>query len=591
MQEGGGPLTGRLAEWLSAAGAPEAIGVRIVRAVGENAADRVADDPWCVLEVPGVAPQAADALARAALEQADPSDPRRTRALISWLLRRAAARGHTVQGADVIADALAKAGVADPTGAVADAIDSGTVLPFAEPVTLSADAGEDEMDEFEQLDAQDDDDPVAMLTSGRTLLALERWAFAEQSAAEAVQRLVATPEAIEAKDGAEAGAGTGANAESMGRDALTAAVAANGLTLVTGVRAAELAALAGAFPNTLLASPAPGGVRTLAAAGADVRDARALGAETGTVAAADVVILADAQLVDIELGTALLEAVRDGAHLVLAGDPGTMAPVGPGLLFRDLLEVDDPAFGGKLPRVELKRRPTGPLSALADSVRHGGLPPQELLRGPDESSLREVVIVPVREGGEAVHRSVQLVADSIPRAIGVSGDQVQVVAPLAEGAAGTGALNSALKQRLNPGPGVCGGFDAGDRVVVAAAMEGHGLLRGETGTVSRADGDGVTVVFDFPLGEVQIGLDEVGALRHAWALTVAEAQGGRWPAVVAVFDAGSAPSLTRAMTLGAITLATQHLSVVHGAGRALAEAVENVPDRERRTRLRFALKE
>lgn len=579
MQEGGGPQSGRLVGWLSAAGAPEAVGARIEQALGEHAADLVAEDPWCVLEVPGVAPQAADALARVALGRTQPDDPRRTRALIGWLLRRAAARGSTVQGADVIADALTKAEIPDATGAVADAIEHGIALAFAEPVSLSADADEDEAEEFERLDALDDDDPAAMLTSSRTLLALERWAFAEQSAAEAAQRLAATPEAVDAKEGAATG------------DALTAAAAENGLTLITGANAAELAALATAFPNALLTSPVPGGVRTLTAAGAEVCDARNLVTHPDRIAAADMVILADAQLIDIELGAALLEAVRDGAHVVMAGDPATCAPVGPGLLFRDLLEVDGPEFGGKVPRVELKRRPTGPLSALADSVRYGGLPPQELLQGTDERSAREVVIVPVRESGEAVHRAVQLVADSIPRAIGASGGQVLVVAPLAEGAAGTIALNSALKQRLNPGQGVCGGFDEGDRVVVGTPLAAHGPLRGETGTVSRSEAGGLTVVFDPPLGEVDLGPEEVGSLRHAWALTVAEAQGGRWPAVVAVFDAESAPALTRAMALGAITLATSHLSVVHGAGRALAEAVENVPDRERRTRLRYALKD
>jgi ATP-dependent exoDNAse (exonuclease V) alpha subunit len=84
---------------------------------------------------------------------------------------------------------------------------------------------------------------------------------------------------------------------------------------------------------------------------------------------------------------------------------------------------------------------------------------------------------------------------------------------------------------------------------------------------------------------------EARAFRHAWALTVAEAQGGQWPAVVAVFDGESAPKLTRALVLGAITLATQHLTVVHGAGRALAEAVERIPDRPRRTRLKHALRD
>lgn len=599
---------GQLTAWLSTAGAPEAMITRIVTALGDGAADQVAADPWSVLEVPGIAPQAADALAKAVIEDAQPGDPRRTRALISWLLRRAAAvGGHTVQGADTIAEALGKLGVTDATGAIADAIEHGAALAFAEPVSLPEDADEAEIEDFERLDAEDDDDPVSMLTSSHTLLAVERWAFAEQAAAEAAQRLAATPEAVESKQGSES------------VDGLITAVVEHGLTLVTGASAQRVADLAESFSSAVLASPSAAGLRTLAAAGADPVDARALAEDPARVGAADVLVIADAQLLGLEAGAALLEATRDGAHVVLAGDPATLPSPGPGLFFRDLLETEDPGFGGRLPRVELKQRPTGPLSALADAVRHGGLPPQELLQGPDGRS-KEVVIVPVRDAGEAVHRAVQVAVDSIPRAFGLSGPQVQVVtvdgdsavgaAPGAGGAgamggvgasAGTGAgaaaLNAALKARVNPGPGVCGGFDAGDRVVVSTPLPERGLLGGETGTVQAADADGLSVAWDAPHG---VGGDEpadafaaaqVRALRHAWALPIAEAQGGRWPAVVAVFDGESAPKLTRALTLGAITLATEHLTVVHGAGRALAEAVEKIPDRARRTRLKHALRD
>lgn len=593
---------------------------RITDALGDGAAERVRVDPWCVLEVPGLAPQAADALARVLVEDARPEDPRRTRALVSWLLRRAAAvGGHTVQGADTIAEALGRFGVTDATGAIADAIEHGAALAFAEPVSLAEDADEAEIEDFERLDGEDDDDPVSMLTSGRTLLAVERWAFAEQAAAEAAQRLAATPAAVESKQGSESA------------DALVAAAVEHGLTLVTGASARRVADLAQSFPSALLACPSAAGLRTLAALGADAVDARVLAEDPERVGSADVLVVADAQLLGLETGTALLEATRDGAHVVLAGDPATPCPVGPGQLFRDLLETTDPGFGGRLPRVELKQRPTGPLSALADAVRYGGLPPQELLQGPDGAS-KEVVIVPVREAGEAVYRAVQVAADSIPRALGFSGSQVQVVAVEADGAAGSGALNAALKARLNPGPGVCGGFDAGDRVVVNRPVPERGLFGGETGTVGAAEADGLTITWDAPHGErhppdrevrsaqgatrpmpddAALEADETapdgaaaaepaeevftaaqsGVLRHAWALTVAEAQAGRWPAVVAVFGGDSAPKLTRALALGAITVAERHLTVVHGAGRALADAVEKIPDRPRRTRLKHALRD
>jgi hypothetical protein len=613
MDEGGGRTAGQadgpqarrrdeLADWLAAAGAPGDIAAWIGEALGESAAEQVAADPWCVLDVPGIAPRAADALARAALPDAEPSDPRRTRALVSWLLRRAATAGNTVLGADAVAQALGRLGVTDATGAIADAIENGAALAFAEAVSLPDDADEQEAERFERLDGEDDDDPASMLTSGRTLLGLERWAFAEQAAADAAQRLAATPEAVEAKQDVDSS------------DPLVAAVAEHGLTLVTGASAARLGLLAAAFPAALVASASAAGLRTLAAAGADALDVRRFGQEPGLIGSADVVVVADAQLLGVESGAALLEAARDGAHVVLAGDAGSLPGPAPGLLFRDLLEIDDPQFGGRLPRVEIKQRPTGPLTSLADAVRHGGLPPQDLLLGPDGTS-KEVVIVPVREAGEAVHRAVQVAADSIPRTFGFGGREVQVVAVGTDTAAGTGPLNEALKARFNPGPGVCGRFDAGDRVVVASPLPELGLLGGETGTVRAADEHGLAVDWDAPHAaagiavgapnaeadgvsvgestakhaEAAFGPAEVPALKHAWALTIAEAQGGRWPAVVAVFDADSAPTLSRALVLGAITLATEHLTVVHGAGRSLAEAVENMPDQPRRTRLKHAV--
>lgn len=100
----------------------------------------------------------------------------------------------------------------------------------------------------------------------------------------------------------------------------------------------------------------------------------------------------------------------------------------------------------------------GPIGELVSGVGIGEL-------NQVEAPGKEVVIVPVRDAGEAVHRTVQLVADSVPRAIGIPAEQTQVITPGHGGAVGTRALNTALKERLNPGPGRFGGFDPGDRVV------------------------------------------------------------------------------------------------------------------------------
>jgi exodeoxyribonuclease V alpha subunit len=80
-------------------------------------------------------------------------------------------------------------------------------------------------------------------------------------------------------------------------------------------------------------------------------------------------------------------------------------------------------------------------------------------------------------------------------------------------------------------------------------------------------------------------------LRHGWAITVHRAQGSEWGAVVAVFPSEAATMLSRPLVYTALTRAQHHLSVVHGAGPALARAVRTIGERPRETRLAALLSE
>ncbi len=111
----------------------------------------------------------------------------------------------------------------------------------------------------------------------------------------------------------------------------------------------------------------------------------------------------------------------------------------------------------------------------------------------------------------------------------------------------------------------------------------EGFANGELGTVT-GPGDGGLIV-SFPGGPVCVPDRLLGDLRHGWALTVHRAQGSEWPAVVAVFPAEAAGLLSRPLAYTALTRAQRHLSVVHGAGPALARAVATVGEQPRVTRL------
>ncbi|MFB4318582.1 helix-hairpin-helix domain-containing protein [Actinomadura sp. 21ATH] len=566
-----------LAELFAATGVPESLAGRALARLGAGAAGRLREDPWRLLRVPGVAPAQADHFARRALgDLARPDDPRRGRALVVHLLTEAARHGHTITPPADVVTALERLNVPDPRAAVEAALADAEVMSLAE---------EPEFDEAALEEADEIPEP-------EEVLGLARWAMAEEAAGEGFQRLTATAAPLLDDDAIKALRSGLAEDRSL---ALTAALR-TGVSVLRGT-AGDLARTAAG----IAAAAAGQGVRAAvvtptARAAADLLAGLLadLGAEpayrvTGlhpllepregleVVFARgeqhpldlDLVIVTDAAQLDVELCAVLVEACADGTHLVLCGEPGALPPAGPGRA------LDDLEASETVPVVELEPGPPGdPLAALTAAVRGGEL-------AAVEAPGKEVVIVPAAGAEEAVHRAVQLVTDSIPRALGIPVEDVQVLAPAAAAAA---ALNTALKARLNPGPGRYAGFDPGDRVLVAAPLPQAAV--GETGTVAGADAEGLRV--EFAGGTAVVPPALASRLRHGWAATVALGRGARRPAVVAVLppDGGDdTAGLSRPLVAIAFGLARRHLSVVQAAGPALAQAVRERQAPPRRTRL------
>ena len=204
-------------------------------------------------------------------------------------------------------------------------------------------------------------------------------------------------------------------------------------------------------------------------------------------------------------------------------------------------------------------------------MRGGDLPPVD-------DPTREVVVVAARGSAEAAHRVVQLVTDSIPRALGIPADQVQVVTPVHRGPAGTLALNVALKAKLNPGTGSAGSTSATGWSRPPTTWSEDGFANGEVGVVAEVERDG-TVTVEFASGPAEVKGKALADLLHGWAITVHRAQGSEFPAVVVVVPPEAGGMLSRPLVYTAMTRAQRHLSIVHAAGPALARAVRQIGPR------------
>ncbi|MGC0418697.1 hypothetical protein ABIA38_004216 [Embleya sp. AB8] len=543
----------------------------------------LAGDPWGLLAVSGVAPQQADLFARGALRggwAAD--DPRRVRAIVLWLLRRAARQGDTAIEADAARAALAHFEVGDPDTALRAILAEGRVMAFAAaPEGLGEEVGEPGGDFEPDLDEDGDggdgdgdgDDELA--AAGGVLLALDDYALAEEAIAEAVVRLMSTvepwPETGDTRLGrALATTGVVLYAAGPGEEPPAAILAVAANAREAGLRVAVVA-------------PTLDGRDRLAAGAIGLRELAALDRGPDGTLELDLLIVTDATLLDVTAAAAILEAVPDGARLLLAGDPAGLESTGPGRVFTDL------AATGTIRALVAPTVPEGPLEALADGIRDGRLPP---IQDPE----RRVVLIPAQTGEEAAHRCAQLVADSIPRAIGIPARDVLVVAPLATGPAGATALNAALKARLNPGPGAgsstgpedagaTGAIDVGDCVIRATPDPSGGVVRG---VVRDVLSDGRVVV---GFGAAAPEPVQRAELRHGWALTARQSLGVRRPGAVVVLPAEGADAYTRALMYTLVTRGERHVSIVHAAGPALAAAVAADPTRHRTTHLQQALRE
>ncbi|TLS45487.1 DNA helicase RecD [Streptomyces montanus] len=565
-------------------GAPDALAPQAAEILGEGADAALREDPWQLLRVAGVRPEQADGFARALLgAECGPDDERRGRAVTVWLLEQAALVGHTALEASTLSTALAQRSVPDPDAAVQSAIAEGDALVFQDALDdtgAPAPRRQQADDEAEEGEEGEQERPV------RVLVGLERYALAEESLADGLARVV---NSLPKEDGSATdweSAATGSATE------LIRAVAGHGLVLHTGGEASR------AEPAALVAAARALGLRVCAAthtvdgrsrfatllAAAEPRDRTAGPEESVTTVAGllsgaegpgrdadgmlrtDLLVVLDAPQLDVESAAMLAESLPDGARLVLSGDPGGLWSAGPGRVFADLLAAR------VCPQVASRTPDPGPIGELVSGIGVG-----ELLQV--DAPGKEVVIVPVRDAGEAVHRTVQLVADSVPRAIGIPAEQTQVITPGHGGAAGTRALNAVLKERLNPGPGRFGGFDPGDRIAYTPTPG-----RTVPGRVVKADAEGLHL--ECAGAPVVVPKERVEqTVRHGWALTAHQAVGLRWPAAVVVLPGDAVQALTRPWVYTAFSRAEHHLSVVHGVEQALPRAVAELPAKPRTTRL------
>ena len=313
---------------------------------------------------------------------------------------------------------------------------------------------------------------------------------------------------------------------------------------------------------------------------------------------ADVVIVDEMSMVDVQLLHALLKAIPAGKRLILVGDPDQLPPVGPGFPFSDMLR------SGQLPAVrltEIFRQAQQSLIVMnAHRVNKGEMP--------DLRTVNSDFFFMRRQSEEAVSQLIRdLCTTRLPKNMGIPADQIQVLSPTRKGGVGTVSLNRMLQEALNPGTPdkkerSFGDyiFREGDRVMqirnnydimwkrTDGSEVGTGIFNGDVGVITAIDSATETMTIRFDDREADYDFTQLNELEPAYAMTVHKSQGSEYRCVILTAWNGSPYLLSRSILYTAITRARELLIVV-GREETVGVMVENAKKNRRYSGLKLRL--
>ena len=300
----------------------------------------------------------------------------------------------------------------------------------------------------------------------------------------------------------------------------------------------------------------------------------------------DVLIVDEASMIDILLMNSLMKAVPPTMRLIFVGDTDQLPSVGAGNVLRDVID------SGVVPVVRLTRifrqAQTSRIITNAHRINRGEYPDVSNGKDSDFFFIRDT------DAEHVAEEIVNLVRNRLPKAYGYEPRDIQVLAPMKNGAAGTNNLNVKLQDAVNPdGDFIQSGafkYRVGDKVMQIRNDYKKNVFNGDIGFVREIDTDEHVMTVTFDGEDVEYEKGDMGEITLAYACTIHKSQGSEYPVVVMPILMSHYVMLQRNLVYTGVTRARK-ICVVIGDGRAMHQAIGNQVVLKRNTRLKERLRD
>ncbi len=320
---------------------------------------------------------------------------------------------------------------------------------------------------------------------------------------------------------------------------------------------------------------------------------------------ADVVIIDEMSMVDIQLFQALLKAVAPGTRLILVGDVNQLPSVGPGQVLRDIMD------SGCFPTVVLRKifRQAGESDIVVNAHR--------INRGEQialDNKSKDFFLLERNDVNVIYKHMIQLIQDKLPGYVEASPMEIQVLTPMRKGSLGCETLNGILQRYLNPPDASKREHSVGDTVyregdkvmqvknnyqleweIVSRygipVDRGMGVFNGDMGRILEIDEAAAELVVEYDEHRrVTYPFGILEELELSYAITIHKSQGSEYPAVILPLLTGSRMLFNRNLLYTAITRARNCVTIL-GSSSTVRSMIDNVNENSRFTALAERIRE
>lgn len=298
--------------------------------------------------------------------------------------------------------------------------------------------------------------------------------------------------------------------------------------------------------------------------------------ETGFELEGELLIIDEMSMVDTFLANQLFRSIPKDMKVILVGDQDQLPSVGPGQVFRDLID------SGEIPQKELveiyRQGDDSSIIPLAHEIKHNRLPADLMEKKKDRNFF------PARSNN-AVTVIEKIVEKAIER--GYTAEDIQILAPMYKGPAGINILNERLQEIFNPNDGnrkevkyIDTVYRIGDKVLQLQNDPENNVFNGDLGFITgitKAKNSNLKtdeIIVDFEGNEVVYLRSNWNKITLAYCCSIHKAQGSEYDIVILPMLSSYGRMLKKDIIYTAVTRASKSLSLI-GEPQAFLRGIES----------------